>query len=71
MQITKEKEVGRVIELMPNDFYRVETESGDILGCYLAGKMRVNHIKVMVGDTVEFVRDPYKGKYTNRIIKRK
>jgi len=35
---------------------------------YLAGKMRIHKIKVLVGDTVFLVLDPYGGK--GRIVKR-
>jgi len=35
---------------------------------YLAGKMRLNKIKVMIGDRVELVLDPYGGK--GRITRR-
>jgi translation initiation factor IF-1 len=36
--------------------------------CFLAGKMRMYRIRVMVGDKVQFERDPYGGK--GRIFKR-
>jgi translation initiation factor IF-1 len=32
--------------------------------------MKVNKIKVLVGDTVDIILDPYNGRATNRIIKR-
>lgn len=35
---------------------------------YLSGKMRMHRIKVLIGDTVEIVLDPYGGK--GRIVKR-
>jgi translation initiation factor IF-1 len=35
---------------------------------YLSGKMRMHRIKVLIGDVVEIVLDPYGGK--GRIIKR-
>ena len=35
---------------------------------YLSGKMRMHRIKVLIGDSVEIVLDPYGGK--GRIIKR-
>jgi translation initiation factor IF-1 len=35
---------------------------------YLAGKMRLHRIRVLVGDSVELVTDPYGGRA--RIVKR-
>lgn len=48
--------------------FRVEFEKGDTLICYLAGKMRLHRIKVLVGDTVEVLLDSYGGK--GRIVRR-
>lgn len=59
---------GLVIEALPQTLFRVEFEGGDIILAYLGGKMRLNRIKVLVGDTVEVLLDPYGGK--GRIIKR-
>ena len=42
-------------------------EQKEILA-YLSGKMRMHRIKVLIGDSVEIVLDPYGGK--GRIIKR-
>lgn len=60
---------GLVIEVLPAGLYRVEIEGKEYL-CYLAGKMKLNHIRVLLGDKVEVVLDPYKGKATNRIVRR-
>lgn len=59
---------GVVQEALPNTMFRVELESGDVKVAYLAGKMRLNRIKVLVGDTVEVLQDPYGGK--GRIVRR-
>lgn len=66
----KEKQetgVGVVNEALPNALFRVDMQNGEILA-YLSGKMRLNRIKVLVGDSVEVVLDPYGGK--GRIIRR-
>jgi translation initiation factor IF-1 len=42
-------------------------EEKEILA-YLGGKMRMHRIKVLIGDSVEIVLDPYGGK--GRIVKR-
>lgn len=60
--------IGLVQECLPNLLYRVEMPDGNIITCYLAGKMKLNKIKVLVGDKVEVILDPYGGKSTNRII---
>lgn len=58
----KEVPTGVVEEVLPNSLFRVRMESGDLLLCYLAGKMRLHRIRVLVGDKVELVLDPYGGK---------
>jgi translation initiation factor IF-1 len=60
--------VGRVVEALPNTLFRVELENGVIQLSYLAGKMRINKIKVLLGDKVQVQVDPYGGR--GRIIKR-
>lgn len=59
---------GIVQEALPNAMFRVELETGELLIAYLAGKMRLNRIKVLVGDSVEVLLDPYGGK--GRIVRR-
>jgi translation initiation factor IF-1 len=72
MQDKKNKEEtvsGIVIEALPNTFFLVKRDDNqENLMTYLAGKMRLNHIRVMVGDKVIVLIDPYGGK--GRIIKR-
>jgi len=59
-----------VIERMPNLLYKVQTADKKEYLCYLAGKMRLHKISVMVGDRVLVTLDPYKGHSTNRITRR-
>jgi translation initiation factor IF-1 len=59
---------GRVIEALPSTLFRIETPDGKTAISYLGGRMRVNKIKVLVGDKVVVQVDPYGGK--GRIIKR-
>lgn len=60
---------GIVVEALPNTLFRVEiAETKEVILAYLAGKMRMNHIRVLVGDKVELEQDPYGGKA--RIIRR-
>jgi translation initiation factor IF-1 len=60
--------VGVVTESLPNTLFRVDLGDDKILISYLSGKMRMNRIKVLVGDRVEVLIDPYGGK--GRITKR-
>jgi translation initiation factor IF-1 len=57
-----------VIEALPNTMFRVELPDGTEQLAYLAGKMRIHRIKVLVGDKVAVKLDPYGGK--GRVVKR-
>lgn len=59
---------GTVTEALPNTQFRVKIGENDEILAYLAGKMRMHRIKVLVGDKVEIILDPYGGK--GRIIRR-
>ena len=58
-----------VEEALPNTMFRISLESGEIILAYLAGKMRLHRIKVLVGDKVLVLLDPYggKGRITRRL----
>ena len=47
-----------VTEVLPNSLYRVKLENGNEIVAYLAGKLRMNHIRVMTGDTVSLILSP-------------
>lgn len=66
----KKTVIGVVVECLPNNLYKVVLEDEKEVLCYVSGKVRVNKIRVLVGDGVEVELDPYKGKTTNRIVKR-
>ena len=60
---------GTVEEALPNALFRVMLDdSEEPVLAYLAGKMRRFRIRVLVGDRVAIVPDPYGGK--GRITKR-
>ncbi len=68
MQSKEETVKGTVIEAMPNTLFRVLVgDEREVISC-LSGKMRMHKIRVLVGDTVEILEDPYGGKA--RIVKR-
>ena len=60
---------GIIAEALPNAMFRVTIEGEESPKvAYLAGQMRLHRIKVLIGDTVEVVMDPYGGK--GRIVRR-
>lgn len=64
----KETVIGVVEEALPNTQFRVALENGEKMLTFIAGKMRIYRIRVLVGDKVLIEIDPYGGK--GRIIKR-
>ena len=69
VDIEKEEHTqGEDTEALPSAMFRVEFADGKIIICYLAGKMRLHRIKVLIGDKGMVKLDPYGGK--GRIIKR-
>ena len=59
---------GVVTEALPSTLFRVMMEDDKEILAYLSGKMRMNRIKVLIGDKVEVFLDSYGGK--GRIVKR-
>jgi len=64
----KNKKEGVVIEALPDTNFKVRLEDGRELLAYLSGKMRLNYIKVMMGDkvTVELSEDEKRGRIVFR-----
>ena len=69
MENEKKEVPGVVEEALPNTLFRVSLGSGEVILAYLAGKMRLHRIKVLVGDKVLVLLDPYggKGRITRRL----
>lgn len=61
-------EIGTVVESLPNTQFRIEKADGTIVRGYISGKMKINRIKVLVGDRVLYIVD--ENGPNNRIIKR-
>lgn len=59
--------IGIVEEAMPNTLFRVRLPDDKLIIAYLSGKMRMHRIKVLIGDKVEVLIDPYGGK--GRVLK--
>jgi translation initiation factor IF-1 len=63
---------GVVLEPLPNTEFKVELEDGRIITAHLAGKMRMNYIKILPGDRVTVQLSMYdlsKGRITYRHTK--
>jgi translation initiation factor IF-1 len=60
--------IGVVTEALPNAMFRVTLEGGKEVLTYLAGKMHINKIRVLVGDKVKVQLDQYSER--GRIVKR-
>ncbi|KKT50530.1 MAG: Translation initiation factor IF-1 [Candidatus Yanofskybacteria bacterium GW2011_GWA1_44_21] len=67
-QQKKDRVNGQVIESLPDTKFRVQLEDGSVILAYLAGKMRLHYIKVMIGDKVALELSPDKMK--GRIVYR-
>ena len=44
---------GKVIEVLPNALFRIKLENEMHMLGHLAGKLRVNNVNVLLGDTVD------------------
>jgi len=49
---------GQITEVLPNSLYRVKLDSGEEIIAHLAGKLRMNHIRVIAGDFVSLILSP-------------
>ena len=50
---------GKVKELLPNTMFKVELEGGHVILAHISGKMRLNFIRILPGDTVMVEMSPY------------
>lgn len=65
----KHKTTATVTEVLPDTQFRVKTEEGREILAYLSGKMRLNYIKVLLGDkvTLELSPDGSRGRIIRRL----
>lgn len=49
---------GLVAEVLPDQLFRVKLEDGKLIVAYLAGKLKLHHIRCLAGDTVSLVLSP-------------
>jgi translation initiation factor IF-1 len=60
---------GKVLETLPNAMFRVELANGHRVLGHVSGKMRMNFIRILPGDTVTLELSPYdlsRGRITRR-----
>ena len=61
---------GKVVEPLPNAQFRVELENGHVILAHISGKMRMNYIRILPGDSVKVELSPYdlsRGRITYRV----
>ncbi len=49
----------KVTEALPNAVFRIELENGHKILAHVSGKMRMNFIRILAGDTVTVEMSPY------------
>ena len=60
---------GKVLEVVPGGKYKVQLENGHIVEAHVSGKIRMNYIRILPGDTVKVEVSPYdltRGRITYR-----
>ena len=60
---------GTITDTLPNAMFKVSLENGHNVLAHISGKMRMNFIKILVGDKVTVELSPYdltKGRITYR-----
>ena len=50
---------GKVIDILPGGKFKVELDGGHIVEAHVSGKMRVNNIRILPGDSVVMELSPY------------
>ena len=70
MKPSKSYQEGVVLENLPSTLFKVQLEDGRKILAHLSGKMRLHHIKVLLGDRVRVEMSPYdetKGRIVQRL----
>ncbi len=50
---------GKVLETLPNAMFRVELKNGHKVLAHVSGRLRMNFIRILPGDTVTMELSPY------------
>ena len=60
---------GTILEKLPNAMFQVQLENGHQVLAHISGKLRMNFIRILPGDTVKIEVSPYdltRGRITYR-----
>ena len=60
---------GKVVEVLPGGTFKVELENKHTVVAHVSGKIRMNYIRILAGDTVMIELSPYdltRGRITYR-----
>lgn len=60
---------GKVVEVLPGSKFKVELENKHTVLAHVSGKIRMNYIRILPGDTVTLELSPYdltRGRITYR-----
>ena len=61
---------GTIVDVLPNQTFKVELENKHVVVCYTSGRLRQNRIRLVAGDGVRIEMTPYdleKGRITYRL----
>lgn len=61
---------GSIVDVLPNQTFKVELNNGFMIVCYTSGRLRQNRIRLVLGDAVKVEMTPYdmtKGRITYRL----
>ncbi|HCO18109.1 MULTISPECIES: translation initiation factor IF-1 [Gudongella] len=50
---------GTVVDALPNAIFKVKLENGHEILAHISGKLRMNYIRILPGDTVTVELSPY------------
>ena len=50
---------GEVVDALPNAILKVKLQNEHIITCHISGKLRMNYIRILPGDTVNVELSPY------------
>ena len=50
---------GVVVDALPNAIFKVRLQNEHIITCHISGKLRMNYIRILPGDTVNVELSPY------------
>ena len=60
---------GKVLDILPEGKFRVQLSNGHTVEAHVSGKIRMNYIRILPGDTVMIELSPYdltRGRITYR-----